>query len=313
MSDDTRTVVATATEPLSIPPGYGMRVFSPAERRAALYQPNDDGLFDTLLVWELPRRGKKYVVAVDVSSGMGQDRSVIDVCRVGDLEQGEEQVAQFVSASCDPTDLAYIIDPIGRFYASRTDHEPALLAIEINGLGFGTQSELLLHVGYTNFFIWRYEDAMREQSRISTRYGWVTNQRTRALMLQRFFRGIKSVDPNTGRPDYQINSPHTIRELADFKTAGALWEGEGDPHDDCIMAGAIAVHVAQTLQMEQREPLSETRRRMAEERARAERAGIALKQNIDYQNTDISTEEMEGGEGLDFVDMLDNLKNNHYR
>lgn len=304
---------AVSKEPLAIPPGYGMLALTPEQRRTAQAMENDEGLFDRLLIWEPPRRGKKYTIGVDVSSGMAQDRSVIDVTRVGDLQEGEEQVAQFVTFNIEPLDLAYIVDPIGRFYQSRTDQQPALLAIELNGFGLGMHSEIKRHIGYSNLFIWQVEDAVLDQSRYTTRDGWWTTPRSRALALQRYFRGLKSVDPITGHPDYKINSPHSIKELADFKSAGALWEGEGDPYDDCIMAGAISLYIAQTLQSEQREPLSESRRRIHEEQARAERAGMVLKQNMSYLHTDISVEELEGLDGRDFVDMLDNSRQDHYR
>lgn len=301
-----------AAEPIRIPAGYGMRVYTTNEKLKALARPDDDGLFDVLLVYEPPRRGKLYTMGVDVCSGMGADRSVIDVCRVGDLDEGEEQVAQFITYSTEPADLAYIIDPVGRFYADRTSQLPAMAAIELNGFGLGVLSELTRHVGYSNLFIWQHEDAISEQSRFMRSYGWYTTSRTRPLILQRYFRGIKTIDPNTKLPDYRVNSPHTLAELADFKTAGALWEGEGDPYDDCIMAGAISVHVAQTLQFEQREPLAESRRRRAEEKARAERAGQLLKTHISPLHTDVSVEELEGQEGQPFTDFLDNRNDGHY-
>lgn len=310
----TNLSVQVAREVLSIPPGYGMRLLGSDQRRAAIAMPDDEGLLDMLQVYEPPRRGKRYVIGVDVSSGVGSDRSVVDITRVGDLESGEEQVAQYVTFSTEPTDLAYIIDPVGRFYQSVSDKQPAMVAIECNGFGLGVQSELLRHIGYTNLFIWQHEEAIREESKFSRAYGWYTSARSRALILQRYFRGIKSMDPHTGIADYRINSPFTIRELADFKTPGALWDGEGDPYDDCIMAGAISVHVAQTLQFEQREPLSETRRRRHEEAARAERAGMLLGENISFQNMDVSVEELEEQQyGGDFVDMIDNLRANQYR
>lgn len=304
---------SVAREVLSIPPGYGMRAYSPEQRRAALSIPDDDGLLDILQIYEPRRRGKKYVIGVDVSSGVGSDRSVLDVTRVGDLESGEEQVAQYVTYSAEPMDLAYLIDPIGRFYAG-SDSMPAMVAIECNGFGLGVQAELLRHVGYNNLFIWQHEDAITEQSRFARTFGWFTTQRSRALILQRYFRGLRAVDPVTGRNDYQINSPFTLRELADFKTPGALWEGEGDPYDDCIMAGAISVHVAQTLQFEQREPVAETRRRVGEEKARAARAGMILDQNLSYLNTDISVEELDDQmHGCDYIDAVDTLRADHYR
>lgn len=306
--------VSLPTEPLRIPAGYGLRLFSPAQRRAALAMPEDEGLYDVLLVWEPPRRGKQYVVSVDVSSGVGKDRSCIDVTRVGDIQQGEEQVAQFVSSQVDPIDLAYVIDPIGRFYKDVRSSLPAMVAIECNGLGLGTQNELQEHVGYHNLFIWQYLDATTPQGRFTTRYGWYTNQRTRPLALGRYFRNLKSVDPNTGQADYQLNSPLTLMELMDFKTPGPLWMAEGDPYDDCVIAGAIGVHVAQTLQSEQREPLAESRRRLHEEKARAERLGQLTNQQVSWLSTDAAVDDMQDAaeEGLAFVDWLDNPDKQHY-
>lgn len=250
---------------------------------------------DVLLVWEPPRKGFLYVISVDVSSGMELDKSVIDVTRVGTIREPDEQVAQFVSWNVEPTDLAYIIDPIGRLYKGRDDL-PALVAIECNGMGISTQSELIDHVGYINLFIWQYLDAVDASHRFTTRYGWYTNQRTRPIMLQRYTHAIKSIDPHTGIPDYRINSPHTQNEMASFVSPGPLWEAcaaEGE-HDDCIMTGAIGVHVAQTLYSEQRETIHETRRRVSEEVARVEAKEQITQMNISPQTTDIDYDTLMG-------------------
>lgn len=70
-------------EPLLLPSGYGMRRV-PLEDLRLL-----DSLFDCLLVWEPPRkRGlRRYVIAVDVADGIGLDRSVIEVARMGTIEE----------------------------------------------------------------------------------------------------------------------------------------------------------------------------------------------------------------------------------
>lgn len=287
---------AVDREPLRIPPGYGLRVIPAAERADRLSAPDDSGLYDVLLCWEGPRRRCDYVVSVDVSGGMGQDNSVIDVTRIGDLREPDEQVAQYVSSTVDPIDLAYLIAPIGYLYKG-TNGLPAYVAIETNfGLGLGTQSELLRHVGYENLFIWQVEDAATPEARYRNSFGWSTNQRTRPIMLQRYFHAIKTIDKHTGYPDYRINSPHTIRELADFVTAGALWDGEAAPgaHDDCIMAGSIGVHIAHTTHFETREPLSEARRRISEERARAGEIEDRLERGVNYQTIDLTADEIDG-------------------
>lgn len=252
-----------------------------------------------LLVFEPPRRGFQYIIGVDVCGGMGLDRSVIDVTRVGTLREPDEQVAQYVSSTIDPIDLAYLIAPIGHLYRSTADQLPAVVAIECNfGLGLGTQSELLRHVGYENLFIWQVEDAVDPANRFKTSYGWYTNQRTRPLILQRYFHALKSVDKHTGFPDYRINSPHTIKELGDFVTGGAIWDGEAADggNDDCIMAGAIGVHIAHTIHFEQREPLNEARQRVSEEKARADSLAYRRGHGINHQTTDCTVDEIAGND-----------------
>jgi hypothetical protein len=297
-------------EPILIPPGRGFRFLS-AQQRLQLLQEREplEALKNKLLVWEGRRKKHRYVVGVDVSNGQGLDRSVIDVTRVGTLYEPPEQIAQFVSDDLDPTDLAGVIDVVGRAFPDK-DGIPALVAIECNGFGLGTQAELIRHHGYQNLYVWQYEDAATQSGRYTQKFGWWTSVRTRPIIVQRYIRAVRHVDESiktdrwpAGMPDYVINSPFTIAELADFQTPAAEWAAEAasGAFDDCIMAGAIGIHVAQTLYFEAGEPLTEQRARMAEERLRQkEQAPAGVK--VDYQTTDATTDEMTGPQGDGFYD-----------
>lgn len=299
------TSVRRAVEPIIIPPGYGLRLLPEtavaqlASDFLATDQPVDRSqyayLYNKLLVWEPPRKRHRYVLGVDVSGGMGLDRSVVDVARIGTLHEPDEQVAQFVTGSLDPADLAYVIDAAGRFYRDK-EGTPALVAIECNGLGMGCQSELIRHLGYSNLFIWQYEDAATVEGRYTRKYGWWTSVRTRPLIVGRYIKAVRSLDPVSGKPDYLINSPLTMEELADFQTTGALYDASAadGAWDDCIMAGAIAVHVCQTEQFDSQEPMTEHRRRLNEERARAEEGG-QQKTTRDFRNTDCTYDDYKRG------------------
>lgn len=279
---------------LEIPPGFGFAI----QPRSKWISSDPTDLMDSLLIWELPRRTERYVVSADISSGTGLDRSVIDVTRVGTLQSPEEQVAQFITNSITPEDLAGYIDAIGNLYKWAQDDLPALVAIECNGMGLSTQTELLQHRGYTHLFIWRHEDAINPRSRYSRAYGWYTNRRTRPMIISRFFNAVTTLDERTGDPEYIINSPFTLEEMRDFQTPGPLWMAEADPsnknaHDDCIMAAMIGVHVCRTLYLEENEPLPEQRRRLSEEKARQDEvARKAGQPRRDYINTDVSEDEM---------------------
>lgn len=275
-------------------------MLGPEAKRKALDDLGDEpGPMDVLQVWEPPRKGHLYVVSADISSGMELDKSCIDVTRVGTIREGEEQVAQFVTRTVDETDLANVIDAVGKLYYGR-DAQPALVAIECNGMGIATQAKLLKQIGYTNCYIWRYLDTI-EGKDLTTKFGWWTNQRSRPLMLQYYIHSVKTVDPHTGYPDYRINSPHTIAEMADFQTPGPLWMAEAadGANDDCLFAGAIGVYVAQTLQYDQRESTSEARRRLSEEQARVEHNAKLVGQGVSFQSTDASADEMNGRDAWD--------------
>lgn len=279
---------------VQLEPGYGLRTLS-GQERAEL-----EDLEEHLLVWEVPRRQHRYVIGADVSDGINQDRSCVDVTRVATIEEPDEQVAQFVSRQIDPVDLAYYIDAIGRFYHD-VDGFEALVAIEVNNHGLATQAELQRHCGYQHFFVWQYEDKRNPQNRFSTNIGWYTSVKTRGIILARYRRAVTTIDPVTGHPDYRINSPFTMEELKDFQTTGALWQGEASPGatDDCIMAGAISVHVAQTLYLDANEPLAEARHRLQAERARAAKLASQMHTRRDYINTDATYAELEGRDEYD--------------
>jgi hypothetical protein len=249
------------------------------------------------LIFEAPRRDQQYVVSVDVGDGIGQDRSVIDVTRVGTIRDPDEQVATWVDDQTDPLSLAPLVDCIGRLYGG-TETE-AVVAIECNNHGLVTQGELQRHLGYQNFFIWQVMDAADPERAYTTKIGWWTNQRTRPIILARFFKKLKAIDAQ-GRPDYWINSPFLIQELATFRTLGGIREAEADPsdpdaHDDALMAAAIGLQVCSTLQYEEREPIDQARKRLAEEKARKAESDGTWAGGRDYQNTEATLEEMNEG------------------
>lgn len=310
LSPDQRAILNV---PYRIPPGYGARVLPIPEKEKALANLEGDiqAPMDLLLMWEPPRRGFLYVVSADVSSGVGQDRSSIGVTRVGTIREPDEQVAHFLTESVDETDIAYVIDSIGRLYKGR-DGQFAVVAVECNGLGISTQNELRKHIGYNNLYVWQYMDAV-EGHEFTTRYGWWTTQRSRPIMLQTYVHGIKTTDPHTGLPDYRVNSPHTIAELADFHSPGPLWMASAveGAHDDCIMEGAIGLMVARTLQESTKETVHDARRRIAEEASRVEGKQKLTERGISAQTTDVSYDELMGRDPEEFFDAESEIQ--HYR
>lgn len=277
--------------PLTILPGYGAEKVPRAEWEG---RPFED-LMGSCVIWELPRAGHVYVIAADVGGGLGQDRSVAEVVRLGTITEPEEQVAEYVSDEIDPIDFAGVIDVMGRMYCDE-QKTPALCAVEINNHGLTTQSELSRHLGYENFYIWQHEDAADPNNRYTRSVGFSTNRRTRPMLIQRFVKRINTVDKVSGVPDFKINSPILLEELRSFQTIGALYDAEAEAgsHDDAIFASAIAIYVCQTLQFESFETVADSRKRLEEERVRRERQEKFFGKGRDARNSEITFKEMMG-------------------
>jgi hypothetical protein len=293
--------IPSSTKPLEIIPGYGMEKLSREEWQDLPWQE----WMGKAVVWQAPQPQKHtYVISADVSEGIGKDRSVAEVVRLGTVEQPEEQVAEFVSDSIDPIDFAGVIDAMGRFYSDEAG-TPALCAVEVNNHGLATQRELSRHLGYDNFYIWQVEDSADPTRRFTNRVGFYTNRSTRPALIQLFVKKVKTVDVNTGIADFKINSPFLIEELRSFQTLGALYDAEAEAgsFDDCIMASAIALYVCQTLQYETFESVADSRKRQEEERSRQSLQEQFFGKGRDHRNTEVTWKEQQGiDEEEDFDD-----------
>ncbi len=160
----------------ALPAGFGFHRYSVTELKELA------NLMGQLQIFQLPRKGHRYVMGVDVADGLGQDRSGCDVFRMGTIEECEEQVAQFISDTIPPRQFAYILDAIGHLYKWPDDRE-AMAAIECNNHGLSVQDTLQLHLGYRHFYIWEVLDQADPAKRFTPRMGWMTTARTRLPRL----------------------------------------------------------------------------------------------------------------------------------
>ncbi len=261
----------------------------------------------TLQIYEAPRkRGtRRYIIGVDVSDGVGQDRSVVAVHRMGTIEEPEEQVALYVTDMVTPQALALVVDAIGRVYVDEDQYE-ALVAIECNNHGLSTQDTLQLHCGFNHLYRWEFLDALDPKARYSTKAGWVTTTRTRPMLLDKLYHSLTTTDPVTGLTDLRVHSSLLLDELADFQTETTLAEAEASrgAHDDVVMATAIAHYVAWRLQGGEQEPLAERRSRRNQERA-ARDAAVESLVTRDWRNTGCTAEEWHAA--VDPDEVQDNL------
>ncbi len=193
-----------------------------------------------LVLWEMPKPGKLYVVSVDASHGLEQDNAVIEVVRVGDRKEQDEQVAEW-AGDLPPGDLAVVAAVVGRIYRDKAADLDALMAVECNPGSPGTTTQLVLQqLGYNNFYMWtRPHSATRPAATV---YGWWTTPATRPLLINVLLEYLK-------KADVTINSPQLIDEMGSFvKTqlpSGRInYAAFSGYHDDRLLALGIGLYIA---------------------------------------------------------------------
>ena len=212
-------------------------------------------LLNRLCVWELPRAGYIYLVAVDGGAGRqddehkidaaspakgGKDRSAIEVLRLGNRYRPTEQVAQWVGYM-KPDDLAGPVEKLGRMYGDKSKNGyPAKLAIEVNiGSPSGQTQDVLLRKGYPNFYIFRRP--AKVGGGITKDVGWYTTPMTRQWITDGLVSAIEE-------GSVIVNSLVTLDEMAHFvnipkPTQPTHFEAAPGYHDDTLMALAIGLFV----------------------------------------------------------------------
>jgi hypothetical protein len=209
-----------------------------------------------LFVWENPRRGYVYIVAVDGGAGRqddeskidnaqlgkgGKDRSAVEVLRVGNRLEPAEQVAEWVGY-LKPDDLAPLVAKLGRMYGDRTNEGyPAKVACETNvGSPSGQTQDTLLRLGYPNLY--RRRTVGKMDGGLTNDLGWHTTPATRGWLTDGFVSDVEG-------GNLRVNSLITLSEMQAFvnqpKPTMPSWLGAAPGwHDDTIMSLAIGRFVA---------------------------------------------------------------------
>lgn len=264
-----------------IKPGMGMQVIT------------DPGQFDydfwngRLLVWEAWEAGESYAIGVDPAEGVGQDRSVCEVIKIGNLHHPDVQVAEFTCDFLDPIFFADIVNIVGRFYHDDEGSE-AFATIECNApCGDTLVNDLRSRLDYGNLFIWKAYD--RITNMYTNKYGWWTNKTTRPKIIA---RGLHAFS----QKDLIVHSTYLLDEMADFERDHFIAKAKAKHgrHDDRIMALLIGYWGAHDDEWISGEDIGEQRRlrglagEMQEVMATQQAAG----RRADFQNTAITYDDM---------------------
>lgn len=179
-----------------------------------------------LWIWEKPKKGARYVIGADVSTGRAEDFSTAHVL------EGRRVVASY-RGKCDPDEFAVLLWRLARAYNN------ALLAPEINAVGYAVILKLVKDLGYTN--VYSFVDEAVVAGTFSKEYGWKTTTKTRPMMLEKLAELTRT-------NQLELHCERTIAEMHTFIFAdeiGKKAEAQPGCHDDCVMSLAIAVAVSE--------------------------------------------------------------------
>jgi hypothetical protein len=176
-----------------------------------------------LLVYRTLDPAETYTIGADVGMGVRNgDRSVAQV-----LDSQKRQVAVW-RGLVHPDYFAQVLIALGYFYNT------ALIGPERNNHGLLTCVRLR-DLGYPNIYTDTTEGTLEDKDTINI--GFFTSERTKPLIIDK----LRAAERER---EIEINDHETLKEMFTFVvTESGKMEAEGDAHDDCVMALAIANHI----------------------------------------------------------------------
>jgi hypothetical protein len=186
----------------------------------------DDG---RLKVWEEPKRGESYVIGADIAEGLikGDASSAMVVNhRTG------KQVAEW-TGKADADEMGVILMALGKRYNN------AWLVVERNNHGLTTIT-VIVNSDYPYIYA---EMVPEPPGKPRKRYGWLTNNATRPLILDNLVREVRE-------DTHGIVSKELIEEMMSFKIQdNGKMEADVGRHDDRVLAFSIAKYARLVLNL----------------------------------------------------------------
>ena len=190
---------------------------------ANMWEDSTEGNF---YIWEYPDWDSNYVVAADVSLGVGQDYSAAVV-----MNTDRKVIGLFRDNHIDPSKFGDLLFYLGRYYNN------ALLTVESNSMGIATLSRLT-QMNYINLY------KQTKIAAISKEEGLVPGFRTTQSTKPHIIGNLKNAVEND---DIWIGSHIIIQELKDYiSTESGKTEAAPGCHDDTVMSMAIALETLRT-------------------------------------------------------------------
>ena len=190
---------------------------------ASMWEDTSEGNFH---IWEYPDWEANYIVAADVSLGVGQDYSAAIV-----MDTDRKVIGLYRDNHIDPSKFGDLLFYLGRYYNN------ALLTVESNSMGIATLSRLT-QMNYINLY------KQTKIAAISKEEGQVPGFRTTQATKPHIIGNLKNAVEND---DIWIGSNIIIQELKDYiSTDSGKTEAAPGCHDDTVMAMAIGLETLRT-------------------------------------------------------------------
>ena len=162
-------------------------------------KPVEEKAFDPLekfLIWEEPQEGFDYSIGIDTGTGVGGDRSVIEVTRCGSDAEPDMQVAEFASDAIPTAELYAWIAAAATLYSRYMTVRPhPKLCIEMKRKFGDLPYHMTRPLGFYRWHEWghgfdrkTFEEKVGKHGRI----GWYTNEWSRPLLLSAFDYAVEN-------------------------------------------------------------------------------------------------------------------------
>jgi len=179
-----------------------------------------------LKIWKWPEKSGIYSLGVDVSDG-GKDYCCVEIWQKLKAPLIAEQVAEW-HGHTDPVILGEITSVLATLYGE------GLVGVETNGPGSLTQNKVLER----HWNVYRQENFDRFDVALTKKLGWLTNLRTKKLLVSYMTHCIHDMG-------LIIHSKDLIRECTSFIRSNLESAGSaaGSGYDDRVMAAMIGLFI----------------------------------------------------------------------
>jgi hypothetical protein len=186
----------------------------------------EQNAYGELFIYKYPQFADRFIVAGDVSLGVGQDSSVATV-----MDANRNICAIYRNDRLDPTKYGDLLFYLGRYYNN------ALLCVESNSIGVATLARLD-QMKYPN--IYYQTDIQKLSNEEGKRPGFRTTSATRPAIIGLLKNAIKE-------RDVKLNDSVLIQELKEFVLRdNGKAEALPGCHDDHVISLAICLEVYRT-------------------------------------------------------------------